>query len=31
MKSQAMISTCGQFLKDPEISELFDAVNMCRP
>jgi len=24
----AMISTCGQFLKDPEISELFDAVNM---
>ena len=22
-----MISTCGKFLSDPEVSELFDAVN----
>ena len=27
----AMISTCGKFLTDPEVSELFDAVNMCAP
>ena len=27
----AMISTCAQFLMDPEIAELFDAVNMYGP